>query len=216
MTRFLNLVSPAVRAPTLVLSRTVPNVDSMGLVLRCIQCSAWPYRRRAALALLLAAAPQAGPGPGGLAVPAGDRIGQRVVHPRRLGLYCHLRHGDYLPRPGVLMRHQSPLALIPLAGVSGDMRRDLVPQRDGQHPAAPPPTRSHLRPPPIERTLVSDHLQHWRPFPPTLAAAFLSFDHMGRYAAPSLRCRVHNFVSYPTPLGNPALPSWLPTQSPRT
>jgi len=122
-------------------------------------------------------------------VPVGGQIGQYVVHPRRLGLYRHARRGDYLPRPGVLVaRHQSPLALIPLAGVSGDMRHDLV----------------------------SDHLQHWRLFLPTLAAAFLSFDHMRRYAAPSLRCRVHNFVSYPTPLGNPALPSWLPTQSPLT
>jgi len=144
-----------------------------GIGLRRIQCSAWPSRRRAAHALLRAVAQQADPGLGGLAVLAGGRIGQRVVHSRCLGLYRRARHGDYLPRPGVLMaRQQSPLALIPLAGVSGDMRRDLVPQRDGQHSAAPPPTRSHMCPPPMERTLVGDHLRHWRLVLPTLAAAF--------------------------------------------
>src|SRR5207248_9944940 len=43
---------------------------------------------------------------------------------------------------------------------------------------------------------VSGYLQHWRPSRRRWPAGFLPVDHLGRYAAPSIRSRIHNFVSY--------------------
>jgi len=93
--------------------------------------------------------------------------------------------------------HQPPPALIPLTGVGGDVGAHLVFQRRGQHPPRPLPhnfiqARGQI----LARSLVSDYLQHWRPSRRRLPAGFLPVDHLGRYAAPSIRSRIHNFVSY--------------------
>jgi hypothetical protein len=128
---------------------------------------------------------------------ARGRVGALVVHPRRGHLHRAGGRGD-LPRPGVpVADHQPPAILAQLARMRGDVRGDLVLQRGGQHPPRPLPhdfiqARGHV----LARSPVSDYLQHWRPFPPALARRLLPFDHLGRYAAPSFRSRIHNSVSY--------------------
>src|SRR4029450_5813306 len=47
------------------------------------------------------------------------------------------------------------------------------------------------RAPPRHRPLSA-----WAPPPPALARRHLPVDHLGRYAAPSFRSRIHNFRSY--------------------
>src|SRR6266704_2586144 len=78
-----------------------------------------------------------------------------------------------------------------------DIGGDLILQRGGQHPPRPlPHDLIQARGQVLGRSLVSDYLQHWRSFPPASARRLPSFDHLGRYAAPSIRSRIHNFVSY--------------------
>jgi hypothetical protein len=95
--------------------------------------------------------------------------------------------------------HQPPPVLVPLGGVRRDVGGDLVFQRGSQHPPRPlPHDLIQIGRQVLARGLVSDYLQHWRSFPPALARRHPSFDHLGRYAAPSFRSRIHNFVSYLT------------------
>jgi len=51
----------------------------------------------------------------------------------------------------------------------------------------------------LAHSLVSDYLQHWRPSRRRWPAGYLPVDHLGRYAAPSFRSRLHNSVSYVGP-----------------
>jgi hypothetical protein len=68
----------------------------------------------------------------------------------------------------------------------------------GQHPPLPHnliPARGQI----LAHSPVSDYRQHWRPSRRRWPAGFLPVDHLGRYAAPSIRSRIHNFVSYLLP-----------------
>jgi hypothetical protein len=93
--------------------------------------------------------------------------------------------------------HQPPPLLVPLARVRRDAGGDLVLQRGREHPPRPLP-HDLIQPSGqvLARGIISDYLQHWRSFPPALARRLPSIDHLGRHAAPSIRSRIHNFVSY--------------------
>jgi hypothetical protein len=96
--------------------------------------------------------------------------------------------------------HQPPALLVLVGGVRGDVSGDLVFERGGQHPPRPlPHDLIQARGQVLAHGLVSDYLQHWRPSRRRWPAGFLPFDHLGRYAAPSIRSRIHNFVSYLRP-----------------
>src|SRR5512135_1524901 len=117
--------------------------------------------------------------------------------PRRGHLHGASGRG-HLPRPGVSVADHQPVAsLLALVSVRGDVRLDLGRQRRGQHPPGTLPDdliqpRGQL----LARSRVLDYLQHRRSFPPALPRRHLVSDHSGRYAAPSLRSRIHNIESY--------------------
>jgi hypothetical protein len=79
--------------------------------------------------------------------------------------------------------------------VRGDVGGDLVFQRRGQHPPRPlPHDLIQARGQVLAHGLIGDYFQHWRPSRRRSPAGFLPVDHLGRYAAPSIRSRIHSFV----------------------
>ena len=70
----------------------------------------------------------------------------------------------------------SPAPPVRPVGASWDMRHGLI------------QARGHI----LARSLVDDHRQHLRPSCRRRPAGFHPVDYLGRYAAPSIRSRIHN------------------------
>jgi hypothetical protein len=126
----------------------------------------------------------------------GDLIDPPVIHAGR-GHLDRAGHRAHLPRPRMTVaHHQPPPILVPLAGERGQVRLNLRLQRRRQHP---PRTLTHdlIQTRRQLRTAhhISDYLQHRRPSRRRWPAGIPVVDQSGRYAAPSLRSRIHNFES---------------------